>query len=108
VKSRNLHQAAPVDVSLPRSQQKQQRRKFCMEDLPEGSQWRFRLELTPLWIDFIATLEGLWDASDHVDVVQEQWDIVFTEIEHTVAKKNDPVYALVCPASFSFFFVLSY
>lgn len=51
--------------------------------------------LTPLWIDYISTLEGPWDASDYVDVVQELWDTVFDDIEHMVSKKNDAVHALV-------------
>ncbi|KAG2359220.1 hypothetical protein BDR07DRAFT_1488492 [Suillus spraguei] len=60
-----------------------------------SSQQRFRLELTPLWIDYISTLEGPWDASDYADVAQELWDTVFDDIEYTISKKNDPVYALL-------------
>ncbi|KAG1879908.1 hypothetical protein F4604DRAFT_1923128 [Suillus subluteus] len=60
-----------------------QRRKFCTEDLPDGSQQRFRLELTPLWIDYISTLEGPWDASDYAD-------------------KNDPVYALLMQHAYNY------
>ncbi|KAG1792703.1 uncharacterized protein HD556DRAFT_1444379 [Suillus plorans] len=71
-------------------QKRSQRRKFRIEDLPDGSQQRFRLVLTPLWIDYISTLEGPWDASDYVDVAK------------SFSKKNDYVYALLMQRAYDY------
>jgi hypothetical protein len=74
--------------------------RFRVEDLPDGSQQRFRENLSPLWLDFVSTLENPWDLTDHIDVMQEIWNMTFTDIDHTVQKTNDAVYFLVSETFF--------
>ncbi|KAG1732305.1 hypothetical protein EDB19DRAFT_1291794 [Suillus lakei] len=74
---------------------KKRRVRFRMEDLPDGSQQRFREDLGPLWLDFVSTLENPWEVTNYTDVMQEFWNMTFTDIDHTVQKTNDPVYHLL-------------
>lgn len=73
-----------------------------MEDLPDGSQQRFREELGPLWLDFVSTLENPWDLANHIDVMQEIWNMTFTDMDHTVQKTNDPVYFLLLQRAYTY------
>lgn len=74
--------------------------RFRVEDLPDGSQQRFREALGPLWLDFVSTLENPWDLTNHIDAMQELWNMTFTDIDYTVQKTNDPVYFLVSETFF--------
>ncbi|KAG2146831.1 hypothetical protein DEU56DRAFT_786747 [Suillus clintonianus] len=92
----------PISKSQPRvpaSSAQQPAKKphtwFRIEDLPNGSQQRFREDLLPMWLDFVSTLENPWDVANHINVMQEIWNMVFTDIDHTVQKTNDPVYYLL-------------
>lgn len=76
--------------------------RFRMEDLPDGTQQRFREDLGPLWLEFVSTLENPWDLTNHVDVMQELWNITFTDIEYAVQKTNDPVYSLLLQRAYRY------
>lgn len=69
--------------------------RFRVEDLPDGSQQRFREALGPLWLDFVSTLENPWYLTNHIDAMQELWNMTFTDIDYTVQKTNGPVYFLL-------------
>lgn len=87
--------------STPQSAKKPYPR-FRMEDLPDGTQQRFREDLGPLWLEFVSTLENPWDLTNHVDVMQELWNITFTDIDYTVQKTNDPVYSLLLQRAYRY------
>ncbi|KAG1858860.1 hypothetical protein F4604DRAFT_1930915 [Suillus subluteus] len=86
-----------ADVPACSTQQpaKKPQPRFRVEDLPDGSQKRFRENLGPLWLDFVSTLENPWDLTNHIDALQEIWNMTFTDIDYTVQKTNDPVYFLL-------------
>ncbi|KAG1780710.1 hypothetical protein EV702DRAFT_734844 [Suillus placidus] len=76
--------------------------RFRVKDLPNGSQQRFREDLGPLWLDFVSNLENPWDLANHIDVMQEIWNMTFTDIDHTVQKTNDPVYFLLLQRAYTY------
>lgn len=86
---------AYVPASSAQQPAKKLHPRFLVEDLPGGSQQRFREEMCPMWLDFVSTLENPWDLTSHIDVMQEIWNRTFTDINHTVQKANDPVYFLL-------------
>lgn len=86
---------AYVPASSAQQPAKKLHPRFLVEDLPDGSQQRFREELCPMWLDFVSTLENPWDPTNHIDVMQELWNKTFTDIDHTVQRANDPVYFLL-------------
>lgn len=94
-----LPQASEFQARVPAPSAQQPAKKthprFRVEDLPDGSQQRFRENLSPLWLDFVSTLENPWDLTNHIDVMQEIWNMTFTDIDHTVQKTNDAVYFLL-------------
>lgn len=93
---------AHVSASSAQQLAKKPHPRFRMEDLPDGSQQRFREELGPLWLDFISTLENPWDLTNHIDVLQEIWNMTFPDIEHTVQKTDDPVHFLLLQRASSY------
>lgn len=97
---------AYVPASSAQQPAKKLHPRFLVEDLPGGSQQRFREEMCPMWLDFVSTLENPWDLSSHIDVMQEIWNRTFTDIDHTVQKANDPVYFLVGEAFFVEYYIV--
>jgi hypothetical protein len=99
-----LPQASEFQARVPAPSTQQPAKKthprFRVEDLPDGSRQRFRENLSPLWLDFVSTLENPWDLTNHIDVMQEIWNMTFTDIDHTVQKTNDAVYFLVSETFF--------
>jgi hypothetical protein len=91
---------ARVPASPAQQPVKKPHPRFLVEDLPDGSQQRFREELSPMWLDFVSTLENPWDLTNHIDVMQEIWNRTFTDIDHTVQKTSDPVHFLVSETLF--------
>ena len=65
-----------------------------MDDLPAGTQARWRRVFVPSWRDFIGTLENPWDVSSMVHELQQLWDAVFPSVPHKVAY-TEVVYCLV-------------
>lgn len=77
------------------SQAPRTRVKFTKNDLPPGSPRDFDALVVPMWIDFISTLDNMWDISDFADEMQRIWDLALPAIKHTVSKSKDPVYKIV-------------
>ncbi|KAG2052977.1 hypothetical protein BDR06DRAFT_1009099 [Suillus hirtellus] len=64
--------------------------KFTKNNLPPGSPCDFDALVVPMWIDFISTLDNMWDISDFADKMQRIWDLALPAIKHTVSKSKDP------------------
>ncbi|ETW85320.1 hypothetical protein HETIRDRAFT_424654 [Heterobasidion irregulare TC 32-1] len=73
-------------LSQPRNQSKSGRSNgFSIDDLPAGTQARWRRIFIPSWRDFVGTLENPWDVSSLIHELQQLWDAVFPSVPHTVA-----------------------
>lgn len=74
-------------------------KKYINEDLPgfPKSLARFRDVFFPRWLVYVSTIDNIWDLQHdtHVGRAQAIWDHLM-KIEHTVAIRGEPVYALVC------------
>ncbi|ETW84859.1 hypothetical protein HETIRDRAFT_312837 [Heterobasidion irregulare TC 32-1] len=66
---------------------------FTTDDLPAGTQARWRRVFVPSWRDFVGTFENPWDVSSMISQLQQLWDTVFPHVPHTVAP-TEAVYCL--------------
>ncbi|KAG1752260.1 hypothetical protein EDD22DRAFT_850608 [Suillus occidentalis] len=66
--------------------------KFIKNDLPPGLHHNFDALIVPMWIDFISTLDNMWDISNFANEMQRIWDLALLAIKHTVSKLRDLVY----------------
>ncbi|KAG0701700.1 hypothetical protein DFH29DRAFT_1000007 [Suillus ampliporus] len=76
--------------------------KFTKNDLPPGSHHNFDALVVPMWIDFISTLNNMWDISDFADDMQNIWDLALPNIKYTVSKSKDPVYKILMQRAYDY------
>ncbi|KAG1784493.1 uncharacterized protein HD556DRAFT_1451726 [Suillus plorans] len=84
------------------SQAPHTRVKFMKNDLPPGLHCDFDALVVPMWIDFISTLDNMWDISDFADEMQRIWDLALPAIKHTVSKLKDPVYKILMQRAYHY------
>lgn len=73
------------------------RSKATLSDLPEGTRRDWQNIFTPVWKDYLGTLEKPWDASGPgiLSAIQDTWDTVFPEVARTFESTGDPVTQMV-------------
>ncbi|KAG1742042.1 hypothetical protein EDB19DRAFT_1827954 [Suillus lakei] len=71
-------------------------------DLPSGSHHNFDALIVLMWIDFISTLDNMWDISDFADEMQTIWDLALPNIKYTVSKLKDLVYKILMQHAYNY------
>ncbi|KAH7906365.1 hypothetical protein BJ138DRAFT_1016343 [Hygrophoropsis aurantiaca] len=64
------------------------------DDLPHGTLKFWRGLYLPMWIDYVGTLDDIWDLSNLLPVAQNLWNKVFPDCPQDITK-DGKIYALL-------------
>ncbi|KAG1797821.1 uncharacterized protein HD556DRAFT_1306413 [Suillus plorans] len=84
----------------PSRKSKHNSNKYNTED--DSSHRNFDALVVPMRIDFISTLDNMWDISDFTDEMQTIWDLALPNIKHTVSKLKDLVYKILMQCAYNY------
>lgn len=97
-RTRGDAQHGDVDLATRVKGHRTQSEKYHNEDLPGYplSLKLFRDHMLPRWYLYVSTLDDPWDIHhpDHVSFAQQLWT-KYVKVEHELALRNEPVFALV-------------
>ena len=83
----------------PGRRQRHKARTFRNVDLPglPGSMSQWHAVYLPRWFQYIAMLDNIWNLAHpaHLDTAQTIWNRKMTDVPHTLALNDEPVFYLV-------------